>query len=82
VDTFLQKQKWNKAAEDYSKVIQASPDDIGAHERRGYAYRNLGKYNEAIADFSKVIDAAEGSGSVSSARPHVPIDAAVRQGGR
>ena len=38
-------------------MIEQSSKDVPAYERRGYAYRNLGKYDQAIADLTKVIEA-------------------------
>ena len=35
--------------------LQRVPNDGGAYERRGFAYRSLKKYKEAIADYTKVI---------------------------
>jgi tetratricopeptide (TPR) repeat protein len=49
--------KFDRAVEDFSRVIELDPDDVFAYNNRGLARaRGLKKYNEAIADFTKAVE--------------------------
>ena len=52
---FMQKNDWQKAIADYTDIIKRAPNDAGARERRGFAYRNLKQYDKAIEDFNVLI---------------------------
>ena len=43
------------AIADFTKSIEANPNDAGAYRDRGRAYYNAGNYVEAIADYTKAI---------------------------
>jgi lipoprotein NlpI len=49
------RREFGKAVDDYSRVIELSPDSIVAHERRGEDQFRLGHFTESVADFDKVI---------------------------
>ncbi|MCL1855651.1 MAG: tetratricopeptide repeat protein, partial [Clostridia bacterium] len=42
--------------EDYTKIIEANPNDAGAYYDRGCAYSVQKEYDEAIADFARAIE--------------------------
>ena len=49
--------KFDRAVEDFSRVIELDPNDVFAYNNRGLARaRGLKKYNEAIADFTKAVE--------------------------
>ena len=47
---------WDKAAADFTTVIEKDPNDAQAYERRGFVYRSQKKFNEAIADYDKSLE--------------------------
>ena len=53
--TYLQIGDYEKALNDYAKLVQIKPD-ISSYFFRGYSYYGLNKYIEAIEDFTKVIN--------------------------
>ena len=79
---FLSKQEWNKAVEDYSKVIERSPDDIGRIRARSLRVPELGKNNEAIGDLTKVIEASRKMRNISASVVYVSVDGKLRESGR
>ncbi len=48
-------KQYDKAAADYSKVIELEPDAAGAYQRRGECHFKAGKIKESIADFDKYL---------------------------
>lgn len=48
-------KEYEKAAADYTKVIELEPDAAGAYQRRGEAHFKAGKIKESIADFDKYL---------------------------
>ena len=50
-------EEYDKAIEDYDRVISAYPDFTKAYLNRGLAYYKTGQYDKAVADYSKVIAA-------------------------
>jgi WD40 repeat protein/serine/threonine protein kinase/tetratricopeptide (TPR) repeat protein len=49
-------QEWDKAAADYSKVLERLPKDGGVWEERGRCYVRLKQWTDAVTDFSKAIE--------------------------
>ena len=64
-----------KAIEDFSAVIQKTPDDYQAYLSRGKTYTTIGKYEEAIADFDRAI-------SLSPKDPSIYIEKGTADEGR
>ena len=50
------RREFDKAAGDFTKVIELSPTPIGAYQRRGEDRFRLGQFKESVADFDKVIE--------------------------
>ena len=50
------KGEYDRAIDDFSKVIEIDPDDAEAYYNRGLAYAHKGEYDRAIADFNKAIE--------------------------
>ncbi len=48
--------QYEKAAEDFSKVIELNQNDTNAYRNRGDTYYQMGEYNKAIEDYSKAIE--------------------------
>ncbi|MFB6276564.1 MAG: tetratricopeptide repeat protein [Halothece sp.] len=48
-------QKYDKAIEDFSHVIELDPDNVDAYNFRGTMYFRLGKYEKALADYNQAI---------------------------
>jgi tetratricopeptide (TPR) repeat protein len=44
-----------KAVEDYDKVLEFDPDDLGALRSKGFSLLNLGKFKEALDCFESVL---------------------------
>ena len=53
---YLKKEEFDKAIDDYNKVIELNPNDATAYHDRGLAYKRKGEHDKAIQDFNKAID--------------------------
>ena len=53
---FLAKKEFDKAIEDYTKLIEFDPKHAFAYHNRGYAYERIEKYDKAIEDYTKSIE--------------------------
>lgn len=51
---------WAKAAEAFTKALDAQPDNIEAKLQRGFAYAELGKFEKAEKDLKEFIDRGGG----------------------
>jgi len=51
----LEKQEYNLAIQDFSKVIQLAPEYSGSYLARGFSYYCLGDYANAIVDLTNYI---------------------------
>ena len=49
-------KQYDKAAEDFTKVLQAAPKDPEAYRRRAYAYTLAGQNEEAMQDLKKILE--------------------------
>jgi len=47
--------QWEKAIDDYSRVLEIDPTYVETYDNRGVAYCNLNQWEKAIDDFSKAI---------------------------
>jgi lipoprotein NlpI len=52
---YSDKGAYDRAIEEYNKILQFDPENIDALNNRGNAYSKSDRYDEAIADFDKVI---------------------------
>ena len=52
-NAYCAKNEYNKAISDYTDAIRLDPKDAYAYNRRGLAYRELGKRLEAMVDFNQ-----------------------------
>ena len=50
-----EKGNYQEAIENFSKAIDAYPDDASLYNNRGLTYFELKKYDKALSDFSKAI---------------------------
>ena len=50
------KDKFDLAVADFTRVIEIKPTDAHAYDARGMAYGNKGEYDLAVADYSKAIE--------------------------
>lgn len=55
-NTFFDNGLYQKAIENYSKVIDFEPSNIKAYFNRGLANQKLGLYDQAIKDFTRIIE--------------------------
>jgi tetratricopeptide (TPR) repeat protein/tRNA A-37 threonylcarbamoyl transferase component Bud32 len=46
----------DEAAVEYSRVVELTPEDVGAWNTRGWANIQLRRYDQALADFTKAIE--------------------------
>lgn len=53
---FAKKKEYDKAVEEFTKAIEAEPQDAKNYFNRATAYRGLNKFTEAFADYSKAIE--------------------------
>ncbi len=53
---YYQKEDYDRAIEDYNKVIELNPNDAIAYKDRGLAYHYKKDYNLAIEDYNKAIE--------------------------
>jgi len=53
---FAKKREYDKAVEEFSKAIEAEPQDAKNYFNRATAYRGLNKLTEAFNDYSKAIE--------------------------
>jgi tetratricopeptide (TPR) repeat protein len=51
-----EKGNYQEAIENFSKAIDAYPDDASLYNNRGLTYFELKKYDKALSDFSKAIE--------------------------
>ena len=54
------KGQYDQAIADYSKAIEARPNDAVLYYNRGIAYQRKGQYDSAISDFTKTIEMDRG----------------------
>jgi tetratricopeptide (TPR) repeat protein len=52
---YKKKGYYDKAIEDYNKIIELKPDFADAYVSRGNTYYNKSKYDLAIADYQKAV---------------------------
>lgn len=64
----VDRQDYDGALADFSKVIELDPQNSEAYRQRAYLYQNQSKYAEANADYDKALELAPGSGEVLSDR--------------
>jgi tetratricopeptide (TPR) repeat protein len=50
------KGQFDRAIEDYNKVLEINPRDAVAYVNRGVAYYDKGQYDQAISDYNKAIE--------------------------
>ncbi len=48
-------KKYDKALEDFDKVIEKRPKDVEAYRRRVYVYRAMKQNDKAIADLETIL---------------------------
>ncbi len=60
---FMHQEKWQEAAKEFDKAVQASADYGRAYQQRGEANFNLGKRTEAASDYLKALGLGERSGA-------------------
>ncbi|MEO6871575.1 MAG: tetratricopeptide repeat protein [Chthoniobacterales bacterium] len=48
-------KEYDKALEDFDKVIEARPKDVEAYRRRVYVYRAMKQNEKAIADLKTIL---------------------------
>ncbi|PSO50920.1 MAG: hypothetical protein BRC33_02050 [Cyanobacteria bacterium SW_9_44_58] len=48
-------QKYDKAIDDFTHVIELDPNNVDAYNFRGTMYFRLGQYDKALADYNKAI---------------------------
>lgn len=65
---FLVEQRYTNAIEDFTRVIELSPDDTRAYTGRAYCYYSIGDTNKAIIDYNKAIELGDSSPSTMKAR--------------
>jgi tetratricopeptide (TPR) repeat protein len=53
---FAKKKEYDKAVEEFTKAIEAEPQDAKNYFNRATAYRGLNKLTEAFNDYSKAIE--------------------------
>jgi tetratricopeptide (TPR) repeat protein len=53
-------KQYEKAIEDFTKLIKVSPKDIEAYRRRGYAYSLSGENEKALEDYRKILELKPG----------------------
>jgi len=55
-EAYQKSQQYPKAVENYTKAIEARPDDATLHNNLGNVYAEMGKIPEAAAEFKKAAD--------------------------
>jgi tetratricopeptide (TPR) repeat protein len=55
-DAYYNLKQYDKAIEDYNKIIELDPENVIAYGRRGDAYGRLKQYESAIMNYAKAID--------------------------
>jgi tetratricopeptide (TPR) repeat protein len=55
-ESYQKSQQYPKAVENYTKAIEARPDDATLHNNLGNVYAEMGKVPEAAAEFKKAAD--------------------------
>ncbi|KAL3142922.1 hypothetical protein ABBQ38_003209 [Trebouxia sp. C0009 RCD-2024] len=58
---FRARRDYNKAVEDFDRVLQRSPSDLAALSNRGYAFRKLGKFAAASEDYTAALKQSPGT---------------------
>jgi len=61
-------QEWDKAAADYSRVVELRPKDGAAWAERGRCYARLAQWDKAAADFTRAIELHPEDGSLWAER--------------
>ena len=52
---YVEQRQWDKAAADYGKAIELSPNDADFRAGRGRAYAELGQWDKAAEDFGRAV---------------------------
>ena len=52
---YMYVREGGKAIEDFSAVIEADPENLGAYMTRGFVLSNLGRNKEAARDYDELI---------------------------
>ena len=55
-NAYFNKNEYDKAIVDYTKVIELNPGNARTYSQRGLSYFLKGEYDKAIDDFSKAIE--------------------------
>jgi Flp pilus assembly protein TadD len=63
---YSQNGEFEKAVEEYKKVLELEPQDVDAISNLGVAYYNLGQLDEAIEQYSKAIEIAPEDADIHS----------------
>lgn len=72
----LASDDWRGAVADYTKAIEAAPEDARAYTGRGFAYQMLGGHELALKDLTKAIEiAADSALHASRAYSHLELGA-------
>ncbi|DBA99837.1 hypothetical protein WJX77_011850 [Trebouxia sp. C0004] len=58
---FRARREYNKAVEDFDRVLQRCPADLAALSNRGYAFRKLGKFAAASEDYTAALKQSPGT---------------------
>ena len=53
-----------KAIEDFSAVIEADPENLGAYMTRGFVLSNLERHEEAARDYGRLVELAPDDPSI------------------
>jgi tetratricopeptide (TPR) repeat protein len=54
--SFARHQEYDKAIAEFTKAIEAQPQDLKNYANRALAYKLAGKPDESISDFAKVVE--------------------------
>ena len=55
-DGYYELKQYDKAMDDFMKVIELDPDYVATYFNRSYDYRELNQHSKAIKDFNKAIE--------------------------
>ena len=61
---YMYVREGGKAIEDFSAVIEADPENLGAYMTRGFVLSNLGRHEEAARDYGRLIELAPDDPSI------------------